>query len=206
MKSVLCALALAIKSSSKQNVTRRVNSLQTSRTQSPRLNRRFQEGIIMINMLRESSRLLTATGVVLALVAGGASAEKPDGAGGGKKKEKKEHHDHTSEKHGQGGSSSFSSEHRRIVSEYYGAEARKGKCPPGLAKKNNGCQPPGQAKKWQKGQVLASDIKYYDLPKDLYVRLPAPPPNHRYVQIAGDILMIAVGTSMVVDALEDILR
>ena len=100
----------------------------------------------------------------------------------------------------------FSSEDRRIVLDYYGAQARSGKCPPGLAKKNNGCQPPGQAKKWQRGRPLPGDVAYSDLPRELSVRLRVPPPNHRYVQVAGDILMIAIGTSIVVDAIEDIVR
>jgi Ni/Co efflux regulator RcnB len=38
------------------------------------------------------------------------------------------------------------------------------------------------------------------------VRLPPPPPRHRYVRVAGDILLIAVGASIVVDAIEDIIR
>lgn len=100
----------------------------------------------------------------------------------------------------------FTSDDRRIVLDYYGAQVRRGACPPGLAKKNNGCQPPGQAKKWQRGQPLPRNVAYYDLPRELSVRLSVPPPNHRYVQIAGDILMIAIGTRMVVDAIEDIVQ
>lgn len=157
---------------------------------------------------------LTAIGVALALMAGGALAEKPGWANGGKDKDGKERHEEKErndqgrdgDRHGSAVVIGFGSDDRRLVSEYYGARARKGKCPPGLAKKHNGCQPPGQAKKWQKGQPLAKDIRYYELPKELRVRLPVPPPDHRYVQIAGDILLIAVGTGMVVDAIEDILR
>lgn len=157
---------------------------------------------------------LAAIGTALSLAAGGAFADKPSWAGDGKHKEGKESReekdrgDRGRDGNRQGGSAtfSFSSDDRRIVSEYYGPRVRKGKCPPGLAKKNNGCQPPGQAKKWQKGQPLAKDIKYYELPRELRVRLPALPSNHRYVQIAGDILVIAAGTSMVIDAIEDILR
>jgi Ni/Co efflux regulator RcnB len=153
------------------------------------------------------------------MTAGAANADKPDFAGHGKhKKEKekdkekgkeqgkdKEHshdhgHDHDHEGHG------FTTEDRRIVSEYYSNRASKGKCPPGLAKKNNGCQAPGQAKKWARGQVLSSNVKTFDVPKELRVRLSPPPPNHRYVQIENDILLIAIGTSLVVWALEDILR
>lgn len=150
----------------------------------------------------------TVLALALSVLSGGAFADKPNWAGGGKHKEGKEHGKPDRDDDRQGGSISFSfgSDDRRIVSEYYGIEARKGNCPPGLAKKNNGCQPPGQAKKWRKGQPLGRDIAYYDIPRDLRMRLPAPPPNHRYVQVAGDILLIAVGSSMVVDAIEDILR
>lgn len=93
-----------------------------------------------------------------------------------------------------------------MIREYYGSEKQKGNCPPGLAKKKNGCLPPGQAKQWKKGYPLAKDVVYYDLPDELRIRLPLPPPHHRYVRVAGDILMIAVGTSMVMDAIEDIMR
>lgn len=105
-----------------------------------------------------------------------------------------------------GVSFSFSNEDRRVANEYYGRGARQGKCPPGLAKKNNGCQPPGQAKKWSKGQPLARDVVYYPIPNELRIKLPAPPPNHRYVRVARDILLIAIGTKIVIDAMEDILR
>lgn len=100
----------------------------------------------------------------------------------------------------------FGDQDRRVVREYYGTQVRGGNCPPGLAKKNNGCLPPGQAKKWAMGRPLPRDVVYYDLPHDLIVRLPAPPMGHRYVQVAGDVLLIAIGTSMVVDAVQDILR
>src|SRR6476620_3679120 len=44
---------------------------------------------------------------------------------------------------------------RSMVSSYYRDEFSRGNCPPGLAKKDNGCLPPGQAKKaWIVGQPL----------------------------------------------------
>ena len=100
----------------------------------------------------------------------------------------------------------FGDQDRRLVRDYYGGQAKGGKCPPGLAKKGNGCMPPGQAKKWAMGRPLPRDVAYYELPHDLMRRMPPPPPGHRYVQVAGDVLLIAVGTSMVVDAIQDILR
>lgn len=95
---------------------------------------------------------------------------------------------------------------RRAVQEYYQNPARGQKCPPGLAKKGNGCMPPGQAKKWARGRPLPGYVVIHDLPDDLRYRLPPPPSGHRYVQVGADILMIAIGSSMVVDAIEDIIR
>lgn len=95
---------------------------------------------------------------------------------------------------------------RGIVMDYYAAPAHASHCPPGLAKKGKGCMPPGQARKWRVGHPLGRDIVQYDLPVDLARRLSAPPEGHRYVRVAADILLIALGTAMVVDAIEDIVR
>ncbi|HEY1227212.1 MAG TPA: RcnB family protein, partial [Ramlibacter sp.] len=76
----------------------------------------------------------------------------------------------------------------------------------GLAKKHNGCMPPGQARKYYVGQPLPAQVVYYPVPQPVLVQLPPPPPQHKYVRVAGDILLIAVGTSMVVDAISDIQR
>lgn len=60
---------------------------------------------------------------------------------------------------------------RREASNRYGANA----CPPGLAKKNNGCLPPGQAKKqFNVGQRIPNGYNYYTdynrLPSEYYSR------------------------------------
>ena len=96
----------------------------------------------------------------------------------------------------------FGSPQRQAVYDYYGPDVRAGHCPPGLAKKNNGCMPPGQAKKWALGQPLA--VAYYPVPATLVARLGPPPAGHKYVRVASDILLITVGTSMVVDAIQDL--
>ena len=56
------------------------------------------------------------------------------------------------------------------------------------------------------GRPLPGDLRYYDLPRDLLMRLPPPPAGHRYVRVAADILLIAIGSSMVLDAVEDLVR
>lgn len=101
----------------------------------------------------------------------------------------------------------FRDEHRVAIRDYYGREYGAGKrCPPGLAKKANGCLPPGQAKKWQVGHVLPRDVIYYAVPPAVLVQLGPPPSGHKFVRIAGDILLIAIGTGMVIDAIEDLGR
>ena len=101
-------------------------------------------------------------------------------------------------------SSYFADNHRVVVRDYFDSSFRSGRCPPGLAKKNNGCMPPGQAKKWRVGQPLPRDVIFYDLPPQLVVSLGTPPAGHRFVRVASDILLIAVGTGMVLDAIEDL--
>lgn len=154
--------------------------------------------------------------VGLLAVSGAAQADKPDWAGSGKhgKQEKRgddrrddrRENRYDDRRSGPGIEFRFRDNDRRALADYYGGQARAGHCPPGLAKKNNGCLPPGQAKKWQRGYPLPADVRYHDLPREILIRLPSPPPQHRYVQVAGDILLIAVGSSMVIDAVEDILR
>ncbi len=103
-----------------------------------------------------------------------------------------------------GGMHHFDDHQRTIIRDYYADSFQSGRCPPGLAKKHNGCQPPGQAKKWQLGHRLPSTVVYYDLPPRIITELGTPPAGYKYVRVASDILMIAVGTGMVMDAIQDL--
>ena len=100
----------------------------------------------------------------------------------------------------------FQDKDRLAVRNYYAELGRGGPCPPGLAKKHNGCMPPGQAKRWQVGAPLPRGVVYYSLPPSLVVQLTPPPEGYRYVRVASDILMIAGGTGMVAAAIEDLGR
>ena len=64
--------------------------------------------------------------------------------------------------------------------------------------------PPGQAKKWRMGYPLDRDVIFYDLPPTIVARIGLPPSGYRYVRVASDILMIAIGTGLVVDAVADL--
>jgi len=100
----------------------------------------------------------------------------------------------------------FDTRQQTVVREYYGNEFKDGRCPPGLAKKRNGCMPPGLAKQWRRGAPLPRDVVFYDLPPKLVVEIGLPPTGYRYVRVASDILLIAAGTGMVIDAIEDLNR
>jgi Ni/Co efflux regulator RcnB len=154
-----------------------------------------------------------ALAVVGTLASGPVLADKPAWAGGGDKHENKgkghrdRDGDRGGERHGQrDGDHRFTDHHRVVIREYYGREFHGGHCPPGLAKKHNGCMPPGQARKWAVGRPLPRDVVFYDLPPALVVQIGVPPPGYRYVRVAADVLMIAVGTGMVVSAIEDLGR
>ena len=172
--------------------------------------------------LNMKSALALVVGGVLA--AGPVMAEKPSWAGGGKgaknersdqrdeqrgaQKNERRDNDAQSRREGPAGAQGrhFEERHREIVREYYGEQFRSGRCPPGLAKKHNGCMPPGQAKKWQLGRPLPRDVIYYNVPQPLAMQIGAPPAGYRYVRVATDILLIAAGTGMVVDAIQDLGR
>lgn len=102
----------------------------------------------------------------------------------------------------------FSVQNRHAVQTYYASAGKGGKgCPPGLAKKNNGCMPPGQAKKqWNVGQPLPTTVVFHPVPQQIVVSLPPVPVGHRYVQVAGDVLLVAVGSMMVVDGINGLMK
>lgn len=101
----------------------------------------------------------------------------------------------------------FGEPQQAAVRGWYERELQAGHCPPGLRMKRNGCLPPGQAKKrWAIGRVLPRDVIFYDLPPPLVVELGPPPDGYRYARIANDVLLIAIGTGMVIDAITDLGR
>ena len=157
-------------------------------------------------------KILVALASAFAFVAAApAFADKPSWAGKGKGNQERDDddrddqgrgkHKEKKEKHGK----HFDDDKRVAVREYYEREYEgRGRCPPGLAKKHNGCMPPGQAKKWEMGRPLPRDVVYYPVPPELEVRIGIPPAGYKYVRVASDILMIAVGTGVVADAIQDL--
>lgn len=156
-----------------------------------------------------TTRTLCLFTLFAALLSGSPAFAKKEGHGKGHREhEKKEHHqrDEHHERHDHdeehGSRAYFTDQHRVVINHYYHDEFKQGRCPPGLKKKRNGCMPPGQVRRWEVGQPLARDVVYYELPPRVVLHLGAPPIGHRYVQVASDILLIAIGTRMVVDGLD----
>lgn len=98
----------------------------------------------------------------------------------------------------------FGDSQRNETHEYYRERSRSGHCPPGLAKKHNGCIPPGHSRQWVMGEALPRDVKYESIDPAIKIKLGIPPEGHKFVRVASDILLIAVGTGLVVDAIQDI--
>lgn len=156
------------------------------------------------NAARALTLVLSAALLAPTAFAKGNDDDHP-GKGKGNGKERAERRDRDDDRHGRG-ERHFSNEQRAYAHQYYGEAFRAGHCPPGLAKKHNGCMPPGQAKKWQMGRPLPRDVVVYEVPPQLVVKIGVPPAGYKYVRVAADILMVAVGTNMVVDAITDLSR
>ncbi len=101
----------------------------------------------------------------------------------------------------------FGSDDRQAASAYFAKKYGKGNCPPGLAKKNNGCLPPGQAKKrYQVGHPLPREVVYVEAPHELVVSLRPCPQGYKYVVVDGDLVKLAIGTMLVVDAIDGLIH
>ena len=96
---------------------------------------------------------------------------------------------------------------REAARSYFVKQHGRGQCPPGLAKKNNGCLPPGQAKKrYIIGHSLPHGTAIGDLPAELSVRIGPAPAGYRYGIIDGDLVKLAVGSLLVVDAIAGLVQ
>ena len=161
-------------------------------------------------MIRFRISRIAAAVLALSVAAGSLSVAAPAWADPpGHAKKEKGHGPHGHKGKGGGGGDSvtinfnFIDSDRMAIREYYDHPPH-GHCPPGLAKKGNGCMPPGHAKKWVMHRPLPPDVIYYSLPQTVLIRLQPPPQGYKYVRVGGDILMIAIGTGMVAAAIQDL--
>jgi Ni/Co efflux regulator RcnB len=94
---------------------------------------------------------------------------------------------------------------RIAVRSYFHTEYVDGRCPPGLAKKGNGCLPPGQAARlWAVGQPLPAAVAYEPLPQALLVQLTPAPAGYAYVRVGNDILLMVTASRMISEPIADL--
>jgi hypothetical protein len=85
--------------------------------------------------------------------------------------------------------------------KHHAAKPGKG-CPPGLARKGNGCMPPGQAKKygWSRGYYVPSSYgswtRYSSLPRYYRTRYSYDPGNY-YVYRNGSVYAVDRNTRLI---------
>src|SRR5689334_19793780 len=91
---------------------------------------------------------------------------------------------------------------RAAVHSYYRTEFIAGNCPPGLARKGNGCLPPGIAKRlWTVGAPLPPSVAFYPLPSALLAQLTPAPAGYQYLRVDNDVLLVSSGPRVVVQSL-----
>lgn len=72
--------------------------------------------------------------------------------------------------------------------------ASVGHCPPGLAKKNNGCLPPGQAKKYARGEYINGEYTRIRNPERYGLK-----PGESYYRVGDDVYRVDEDTREVLD-------
>ncbi len=101
----------------------------------------------------------------------------------------------------------FNDQQRNSVRSYYAKQYGDGRrCPPGLAKKNNGCMPPGQARNWAVGQPIPRGVTVYSVPQPVIGYLAPAPYGYRYVRIGGDIVLVQTQNNLIVDVIHALLN
>jgi hypothetical protein len=98
---------------------------------------------------------------------------------------------------------------RQIVYGYYRTQYTNVRCPPGLAKKGNGCMPPGQAYApprpvYVVGQPLPPTVVYQPVPPVLVQQLEPVPPGYGYVQVDNDVLLMDMASRLIADIVNDL--
>ncbi len=153
-------------------------------------------------MLKISNKLFVIACLLTAsLQVNNAVAEK---GGKGHDKGNKHHEEHNDHHDGGRGDNDeryykrFGNSDRVVITRYLTESYHSG-CPRGLAKKHNGCRPPGHDKHYHVGHRYEGE--WEPLPESIIYQLRPAPHGHRYVKVDEDVLLMAEGSKMVIDAI-----
>jgi Ni/Co efflux regulator RcnB len=83
----------------------------------------------------------------------------------------------------------ISSRYQALVRQYYEANP-----------------PAGKSARWKIGEPVPPKAALTGVPDDLRARLPVVPPGHQYVQVDGEVVLLAMQSRMVVDGVSRALR
>lgn len=167
----------------------------------------------------KNSLRIVALAIASLLMAGSAIAKK-DGDEHDKGDKHSEKHEHKAEKRAEKAEKKaekrqredikqgayFNDQQRTLVREYYTTTYSNSKrCPPGLAKKNNGCLPPGQVQDLVVGQPVPRNVTVYQVAQPVIRKLPPAPVGYRYERIGGDIVLVQQENNIIVDVIKGLL-
>lgn len=93
---------------------------------------------------------------------------------------------------------------RKSIQDYFTANRGNGPCPAGLVLKNARCESSQAQRSWKVGQALPASLSTRPLPARLLEALGPTPQGHSFVQVDGDILLLAEDGKTVVDAVLDL--
>jgi len=90
---------------------------------------------------------------------------------------------------------------RGVIQSYYRSQAKSGHCPPGLAKKQDGCQPPGEARRnASAARPPSTNMSIQPLPRTLLERLTLAPNGYAYGYSNGSVVLYSTGSRIVADS------
>jgi hypothetical protein len=98
----------------------------------------------------------------------------------------------------------FDDKQRSSVKDFFADNRGSGPCPPGLILKNKVCESLLAERAWKFDQPLPASVASKEIPPGLREKLGRTPPGQQFVQVAGDILLVAGDAKVVVDAIMDL--
>lgn len=159
--------------------------------------------------MKKQNNLLTllgtaALGFAVMVAYPHAAMAKDHGEGHGKGHgEKHEKFDHDNGKHSYKKSRvttyRFQPAEREVIIRYLTRDYG-GKCPPGLAKKRNGCIPPGHQARYRPGIILDDSVSWEEPPIEIIEHLRPAPIHTRYVMVDQNVLLVSEATKKILDA------
>lgn len=98
---------------------------------------------------------------------------------------------------------------RGAIQDWYRSQSKKGACPPGLARRNDTCEPPSHANASMAhgaagppiGAAVPQNVAIVPLPRPLLDRITTAPWGYAYGVADGHVVLYSVGTRVVADSM-----